>query len=159
MDEFVDHGHWTYQLYGRVARRMVSDYVMTEKNCKGTEKAPDSVGLIADEHDTANHALHGGDVDSGFGIHLGVAEFADVVDLGEGLELFEFDRKPPSVRRLNVLDLLGGDGQGGRFQAACGRSDLIAGWAARCVAAQVAGSRASSSHGRAPGRRLMTSWR
>jgi hypothetical protein len=32
---------------------------------------------------------------------------------------------------LNGLDLPRGGGEDGRFQAACGRSDLIAGWAAR----------------------------
>ena len=60
--------------------------------------------------------------------------------------------KPPRVRRLNGLDLLGRGGEDGRFQAACGRSDLIAGWAARFAAAQVAGRRVSSLLGRVTGR-------
>jgi len=46
-DEFEDNGHWPYQLYVREARRMVSDYVMTQKNCRRTEIAPDSVGMAA----------------------------------------------------------------------------------------------------------------
>ena len=44
-DEFVDTGGWPRQLYVREARRMVSDYVLTEHNCRGTRKAEDSVGL------------------------------------------------------------------------------------------------------------------
>ena len=66
-------------------------------------------------------------------------------------------RKPPSVRRLNALAIMNAGGEYGRFQAACGDSDLIAGWAARFAAAQLAGSRASRSHGRVTGSRSMTS--
>ena len=65
--------------------------------------------------------------------------------------------KPPSVRRSNALAVMSAGGEYGRFQAACRRSDLIAGWAARFAAAQLAGSRASRSHGRVTGRRSMTS--
>lgn len=46
-DEFTDTGNFPPQLYVREARRMVSDYVMTTKNCLGTVVAPDSVGLGA----------------------------------------------------------------------------------------------------------------
>jgi hypothetical protein len=46
-DEFTDTGNFPPQLYVREARRMVSDYVMTSKNCLGTVVAPDSVGLGA----------------------------------------------------------------------------------------------------------------
>jgi hypothetical protein len=44
-DEFVDNGGWPYMIYIREARRMVSDYVMTEHNCKHKRKINDSVGL------------------------------------------------------------------------------------------------------------------
>ncbi len=44
-DEFTDNGHWPYMLYIREARRMVSDYVMTQHNCEGKKIAPDPVGL------------------------------------------------------------------------------------------------------------------
>jgi len=44
-DEFTDTGGWPRQLYVREARRMVSDYVLTEHDCRGTRRAPDSVGL------------------------------------------------------------------------------------------------------------------
>ena len=43
-DEFVENDHWPHMIYIRVGRRMVSDYVMTEHNCRLARKAPDSVG-------------------------------------------------------------------------------------------------------------------
>jgi hypothetical protein len=44
-DEFTDNGHWPFQLYVREARRMISDYVVTEHTALGKDVAPDSVGL------------------------------------------------------------------------------------------------------------------
>jgi hypothetical protein len=44
-DEFKDNGGWPYMIYIREARRMVSDYVMTQHNCEGKRKAEDAVGL------------------------------------------------------------------------------------------------------------------
>ncbi len=70
-DEFIDNGNWPRQLYVREARRMVSDYVMTERNCRGQRVASDSVGLGAygmDSHNTQRyvdedgHARNEGDV-------------------------------------------------------------------------------------------------
>ena len=46
-DEFGDTGHWPWQIYVREARRMISDYVMTENNILGPQVAPDSIGLGA----------------------------------------------------------------------------------------------------------------
>ncbi len=54
-DEFTDNANWPRQLYIREARRMVSDHVMSEKNCKRAEVVPDSVGMGAynmDSHHT-----------------------------------------------------------------------------------------------------------
>lgn len=54
-DEFTENGNWPRQLYVREARRMVSGYVMCEKNCKRAEVVPDSVGMGAynmDSHHT-----------------------------------------------------------------------------------------------------------
>ncbi|SDM22202.1 FAD-dependent oxidoreductase [Siphonobacter aquaeclarae] len=42
-DEYVRYNNFTPQLYVREARRMVSDYVMTEANCLGTESVDDGV--------------------------------------------------------------------------------------------------------------------
>ncbi len=57
-DEFTDNGNWPFQIYVREARRMVSDYVMVEQNCRGGRVAPDSVGLGAygmDSHNTQRY--------------------------------------------------------------------------------------------------------
>jgi hypothetical protein len=62
-DEFVDNGHWPRQLYVREARRMVSDYVMSEKNCKRIEDVSDSVGMGAynmDSHNTQRYVTSEG---------------------------------------------------------------------------------------------------
>lgn len=46
-DEFTDGNGWQEQLYVREARRMVSSYVMTQRNCEGIVIAADPVGLGA----------------------------------------------------------------------------------------------------------------
>jgi len=53
-DEFPESGGWPDQLYIREARRMISDYVMTEHNCRGQTKAEDPVGLAAYTMDSHN---------------------------------------------------------------------------------------------------------
>ena len=73
-DEFVDNGNWPRQIYVREARRMVSDYVMTQHNCQDKSAAPDPVGLAAygmDSHhvqryvDENGRARNEGDVEVG----------------------------------------------------------------------------------------------
>lgn len=44
-DEFTDTQNFPYQIYVREARRMVSDYVMTEKNCNGTTPVEDVIAI------------------------------------------------------------------------------------------------------------------
>ncbi len=46
-DEYEREDGWQQQLYVREARRMISDYVMTQKHCEGFEIANDAVGLGA----------------------------------------------------------------------------------------------------------------
>ncbi len=46
-DEYEREDGWQQQLYVREARRMISDYVMTQKNCEGFEIAEDPVVLGA----------------------------------------------------------------------------------------------------------------
>jgi hypothetical protein len=53
-DEFQSTGGWPQQLYVREARRMISDYVMTEHNCRGTTVAEDSIGMGAYTMDSHN---------------------------------------------------------------------------------------------------------
>jgi len=53
-DEFVNNDHWPYVIYIRVARRMVSDYVMTELDCRLQRVAEDSVGMGSYQMDSHN---------------------------------------------------------------------------------------------------------
>ncbi len=46
-DEYEREDGWQQQLYIREARRMVSDYVMTQHHCEAFEVAEDAVGLAA----------------------------------------------------------------------------------------------------------------
>ena len=70
-DEFVDNGNWPHQLYIREARRMVSEYVVTEHDCKRNVIVDDPVGLGSynmDSHNTQRYvtpegfALNEGDI-------------------------------------------------------------------------------------------------
>jgi len=57
-DEFTDNGNWPNQLYIREARRLISNYVMTEHECRGQRVAADSIGLGAygmDSHNTQRY--------------------------------------------------------------------------------------------------------
>ena len=53
-DEFQTTDGWPNQLYVREARRMISDYVMTESHCRGQQKAEDSISLAAYNMDSHN---------------------------------------------------------------------------------------------------------
>ena len=53
-DEFTETGGWPHELYVREGRRMVSDHVMTEKNCTGEATDEDSVGLASYGMDSHN---------------------------------------------------------------------------------------------------------
>jgi hypothetical protein len=61
-DEFQDTGGWPFQLYVREARRMVSDYVMTQHHGRGEIVAEDSVAIASyqmDSHNTARVVVDG----------------------------------------------------------------------------------------------------
>lgn len=67
-DEFVNTGHWPHQLYIREARRMISDYVMTDHNCLGYTAVDDSIGLASyqmDSHHCRRVVLDGRCVNEG----------------------------------------------------------------------------------------------
>jgi FAD dependent oxidoreductase len=53
-DEFRDTDGWPRELYVREARRLVGEYVMSEKNCRYVETITDSVGLGAYNMDSHN---------------------------------------------------------------------------------------------------------
>jgi hypothetical protein len=64
-DEFEREDGWQAQLYIREARRMISDYVMTQKHCEGIETAEDGVGLAAygmDSHHVQRYVTREGTV-------------------------------------------------------------------------------------------------
>jgi hypothetical protein len=46
-DEFANNAGWPPMIYIREARRMVSDYVMSEADCKAKRSAPDPVALAS----------------------------------------------------------------------------------------------------------------
>jgi hypothetical protein len=64
-DEFADRGGWPHQLYVRVARRMVGEYVMNENDLAQNGRRPaiaDVVGYGAYNIDMHTHRYHAGPV-------------------------------------------------------------------------------------------------
>lgn len=53
-DEFTDNGNWPHQIYVREARRLVSDYVMTEADCRRTRVTPEPIGMGSYNMDSHN---------------------------------------------------------------------------------------------------------
>ncbi|QWC22482.1 FAD-dependent oxidoreductase [Bacillus haikouensis] len=67
-DEFTETGHWPHQLYIRESRRMISDYVMTDRNCLGQTTVGDSIGLASyqmDSHHCRRVVIDGACVNEG----------------------------------------------------------------------------------------------
>jgi hypothetical protein len=57
-DEFENNDGWQQQLYIREARRMIGEFVMTQKHCEGIQIVPDGIGMAAygmDSHNTQRY--------------------------------------------------------------------------------------------------------
>jgi hypothetical protein len=96
-DEFTDNGHWPHQIYVREARRMVSDYVQTEHDCRRLQICDDSVGLGSYNMDSHNvqryvdkngHARNEGDIQISPGGSYAISYRAIVPKKGEAENLF-----------------------------------------------------------------------
>lgn len=74
-DEFVKTGNFPPQMYVREARRMISDYVMTEADCRWQRKVKDPVGMGAYNMDSHNcqRLVQGGLVKNEGDVQVGVA--------------------------------------------------------------------------------------
>lgn len=60
-DEFLDNDHWPHQIYVREARRMVSDFVMTELHLRRQEPTPMPIGMGSynmDSHHVQRYVVH-----------------------------------------------------------------------------------------------------
>jgi hypothetical protein len=64
-DEFTDNNHWAHALYVREARRMVSDYVVTQNTVADSSDVKRSIGMGAytmDSHHVQRYVTPEGDV-------------------------------------------------------------------------------------------------
>ncbi|MFN8685058.1 MAG: FAD-dependent oxidoreductase [Acidobacteriota bacterium] len=53
-DEYTDTGHWPHQLYVREARRMVGDFVASQKDLQTDRSKPDVIGMGSYNSDSHN---------------------------------------------------------------------------------------------------------
>jgi hypothetical protein len=78
-DEFTDNDHWPRQLYVREARRMISDYVVTEHEAKGANPAQDAVAIASyplDSHGVTLFVDDAGILNRERGFYVGTKPFA-----------------------------------------------------------------------------------
>ncbi len=73
LDEFIESGHWTPQLYVRESRRMIGDYVVTEHAVRREDQVPDSIGMgsfAMDSHHTQYYVNRDGHVSTEGGFYV-----------------------------------------------------------------------------------------
>jgi hypothetical protein len=95
-DEFQDNGGWPYALYVREARRMVSDYVMTQSDVFQTTVPSDPIALgsyALDSHPVARYAVSGltmieGSIGSSVPYPFGISYRSIIPRVGECQNLF-----------------------------------------------------------------------
>ncbi len=61
LDEFVENDHWPHQIYVREARRMISDFVVTERHLRRQTPTPRPVGMGSynmDSHNTQRYVAY-----------------------------------------------------------------------------------------------------
>lgn len=96
-DEFTDNNNWPHQIYVREARRMVSDYVQTEQDCRRLRVCKDSVGLGSynmDSHNVQRYVTpdgtvqNEGDIQESPGGSYAISYRAIVPRKGEAANLF-----------------------------------------------------------------------
>ena len=76
-DEFKDNGNMPYKLYVREARRMVSDFVMSESYLKGDQAVPESIAMgnyNMDSHNVQRYVSPEGDVQDEGDVQIGVPQ-------------------------------------------------------------------------------------
>jgi hypothetical protein len=74
-NEFIDNGHIPYKIYVREARRMVSDFVMSESYLKGDKDVPESIAMgnyNMDSHNVQRYVTAEGDVQNEGDVQIGV---------------------------------------------------------------------------------------
>jgi len=77
-DEFQDNDNWPHQLYVREARRLISEYVMTQHNCQGRIVCEDPVGMGAynmDSHNVHRYVTSDGKVRNEGDVQVGVSPY------------------------------------------------------------------------------------
>ncbi|KAA9036562.1 FAD-dependent oxidoreductase [Ginsengibacter hankyongi] len=76
-DEFKENEHMPYKLYVREARRMVSDFVMSESYLKGDKTVPESIAMgnyNMDSHNVQRHVTAEGDVQNEGDVQIAVEQ-------------------------------------------------------------------------------------
>jgi hypothetical protein len=77
-DEFLDNDNWPHQLYVREARRMISEYVMSQQHCQQKIIPEDPVGLGAynmDSHNCQRYVTKEGFVRNEGDVQVGVSPY------------------------------------------------------------------------------------